>query len=126
MTVELANGTRLEARDVFGGPRMVNGVIRDVLRLEFDLREQTFLELRTLFRDNPATDHLFTYDDEGNKLEMGNGYNIFISIADEQRTIKNPPGVLAKEEVEDVFVVQLAQQTLAEHAEWLEAHNLNA
>lgn len=120
MILEFADGTQLQVRDIFGGPRLAMGVMRDTLKIEVDPSTIKFDELRALFKDNPNTTKLYTYttpkgSDKEVKTEIGEGYRIFLSIGEETRTVNGPPGKMAPTKYEEVYVVQIAQQTYEEY-----------
>lgn len=118
MVLEFADGTQLTILDIYGGPRDTLGATRDVLSIEFDTNTISFKELREFFMDNPNTNQLFTYvleNGEETKKEIGIGYNICISIAEVRRLIKTRPGTIVKPEIEDLYIVELAQQTYYEY-----------
>lgn len=123
MTLEFMDGTQLEVRDIYGGPRLVQGVMRDTLRIEVSPHVCGFDDLREMFMDNPNTRHLYTYvnnqDEDGksitSKVEVGEGYLIFVSISDEIRKVPPIPGKMVPDETEEIYVVQIAQQTYAEY-----------
>lgn len=123
MKLEFLDGTQLEVTNIFGGPRLVMGVMRDTLRIEISPNTIEFKDLKVLFKDNPATVMLYCYtdtvDDSGNvvteKNEIGEGYSIFVSVSDEERKVAAPPGRLAPDEIEEVFVVTIAQMTYQEY-----------
>ena len=102
---------------------MVQGVMRDTLRFEIDPTTTEFDKLKTYFKDRKRTDRLYLYNDPKNvngtdvvkKSLAGDGYNIFVSILDEERLVATPPGVLAKPQVEEVYTVTIAQETYDEH-----------
>lgn len=124
MILEFLDGTQLKVRDIFGGPRIVMGVMRDTFRIEVDHDVSTFEELKKLFKDNPNAKILYTYvddvDEDGNtiqkRVEAGEGYTIFVSITDETRRVNNVPGRIAPEKTEEVYVIQIAQQTYDEYS----------
>lgn len=123
MKLEFLDGTQLEVINIFGGPRLVMGVMRDTLRIEVSPNTIDFKDLKTLFKDNPATALLYCYtetvDESGNNIteknEIGEGYSIFVSVSDEERKVAAPPGRLAPDEIEEVFVVTIAQMTYQEY-----------
>lgn len=125
MILEFLDGSQLEVLNVFGSPRLVMGVMRDTLRIEVDPKTIGFDELKSKFKDNPQTKMLYTYltvarNDEPDedapleKVAVGEGYSIFVSISNEQRAITTPPGVLAPVEYEEIYAVTIAQMTYQE------------
>lgn len=125
MILEFIDGIQIEVEAIFGGPRLINGVMRDTLRIEVNPNTIGFNDLKALFKDNSATSMLYTYtnniDEEGNtiteKNTIGEGYNIFVSISDETRKVVTPPGMLLPDTMEDVFIVTIAQMTYQEYHE---------
>lgn len=125
MILEFVDGTQIEVEAIFGGPRLINGVMRDTLRIEVSPNTIGFDDLKSLFKNNPATSMLYSYtnniDEEGNaiteKNTIGEGYNIFVSISDETRKVVTPPGMLLPDKLEDIFIVTIAQMTYQEYHE---------
>lgn len=125
MILEFVDGTQIEVEAIFGGPRLINGVMRDTLRIEVSPDTIGFDDLKSLFKNNPATSMLYSYtnniDEEGNtiteKNTIGEGYNIFVSISDETRKVVTPPGMLLPDKLEDIFIVTIAQMTYQEYHE---------
>lgn len=125
MILEFVDGTQIEVEAIFGGPRLINGVMRDTLRIEVSPDTIGFDDLKVLFKNNPATSMLYSYtnniDGEGNtiteKNTIGEGYNIFVSISDETRKVVTPPGMLLPDKLEDIFIVTIAQMTYQEYHE---------
>lgn len=123
MILEFVDGTQIEIKNIFGGPRLINGVMRDTLRIEVDPDTIGFTDLKALFKDNPGTSILYNYtydlNEEGDvitvKNTIGEGYNIFVSISDETRKVASPPGMLAPDKMEDIFIVTIAQMTYQEY-----------
>lgn len=118
MILEFLDKSQLDVLSIFGGPRLINGVMRDTLRIEVSPSIITFDELKASFKDNPKTATLYTYsnfDDPTIKHEAGIGYMIFVSITDEERRIISPPGKMVPDEFEEVFIVTIAQMTYQEY-----------
>lgn len=123
MILEFLDGSKIDVNAIFGGPQLVNGVLRDTLRIEVDPTTISFNDLKSHFKDNPKTSMLYSYtdglDDSGNpievKNEIGEGYNIFVSISDEERKKSTPPGRIQPDQMEEVFVVTIAQMTYQEY-----------
>lgn len=123
MILQFKDGSKLNVLDIFGGPRLIMGVMRDTLRIEVDPSTTSFGELKALFKNNPNTSTLYSYtdavDDQNRpvikKNEIGEGYEIFVSITDEERRITPPPGKMAPDQIEEVFVVTIAQMTYQEY-----------
>lgn len=129
MILQFKDGTQLDVLGIFGGPRLIMGVMRDTLRIEVDPSSVTFDKLKALFKNNPNTSTLYTYTetvDDNNrpiikKNEVGEGYEIFVSISDEERRITPPPGKMAPDQIEEVYVVTVAQMT---YQEYQQAHDV--
>ena len=122
MILEFANGDQIQVNAIYGSPKLINGVMRDVLRIEINPELYEFDELKSKFKDNPNTSTLYTYPEIENadnastmKTEIGEGYKIFVSISDEERHIQQVPGKLAPAITEEVYVVTIAQQTYEEY-----------
>lgn len=122
MILEFLNGEQITVNAIFGGPKLISGVMRDTLRIEINPETISFDDLKSKFKDNSNLSKLYAYsesiDSEGNmnlvKTEIGEGYNIFISISDEERHIQQVPGKLAPAVTEEVYIVTIAQQTYEE------------
>lgn len=123
MKLEFANGEQIDVKAIFGGPKLIMGVLRDTLRIEVDPETITFDNLKQIFTSTSMVSTLYTYSeslDENNqktsvKTTLGEGYKIFVSISDEVRRINQVPGKLAPDKTEEVYVVTIAQQTYQEH-----------
>lgn len=123
MILELLDGTQLEVKNIFGGPRLIDGIMRDTLRIEVDPAVIEFNTLKNLFEDNPNTALISTYtevtDDNGEttnvKTDIGEGYQLFVSIADTKRKVTPPPGRLVPDTYEEVYIVTIAQLTYQEY-----------
>lgn len=123
MILQFKDGTQLDVLGIFGGPRLIMGVMRDTLRIEVDPSTTSFGELKTLFKNNPNTSTLYSYtesvDDNNRPIikrnEIGEGYEIFVSISDEHRRVTPPPGKIVPDQLEEVFVVTIAQMTYQEY-----------
>ena len=96
MILEFVDGSQLEVSTIIGGPKLINGVLRDTLQIEVDPSTIEFNELKNKFKDNQNTSKLYTYveDEDGNitdeKVEIGEDYSIFVSISDEEKKIVSP------------------------------------
>ena len=55
MFLQFSDKSRIEVRNIFGGSTLVNGVLRDTLRIEIDPSVTNYDELCELFKDNPKT-----------------------------------------------------------------------
>jgi hypothetical protein len=124
MILELLDGTQIEVKNIFGGPRLIDGVMRDTLRIEVDPDTIAFGVLKSYFKDNPSTALMSTYNDveedgevKSVKSDIGEGYQIFVSITDEERKVTPPPGRLVADTYEEVFIVTMAQLTYQEYTE---------
>jgi hypothetical protein len=120
MKIELNDGRQLEVKAVFGSNRLINGSFRDTFRIEIDPQEESLIELQKLFKNNPNTSRIYSYitnEETGETVKtlMGEGYTIFISVANEMRELPITPGLLAPPVQEDINVVTIAQMTYAEH-----------
>lgn len=118
MMLEFLDGSKLQVLDIYGGPKDVLGAVRDVLTIEFDPSYTSFEELREFFIDNPNTNRLFSHiieNGENVKKEIGIGYNLCVSISEIRRLIKTKPGTMEKPRIEDVYIVELGQQTYYEY-----------
>lgn len=122
MIIEFLNGEQLEVNSIYGAPRLVDGVIRDVLKIEVNINNDKS-NLERLFKDNPNAFKIYSYsetpDENGGvkstKTLMAEGYTIFISIDTEEKVIKHPPGRLLPDTKENVRVIMIAQQTYEEY-----------
>jgi hypothetical protein len=125
MTLEFNDGTKIEVITIFGGPRLCQGHMRDVLTFEISPTSNTFDNLRKLFIDNRKTKLMYTYTnwtDEHNtsgttKNLIGESYSMLVSITLERRQVPVPPGKLMPVTMEDVFIVRMAQLTVEEYDE---------
>lgn len=124
MTLEFLDGTQLEVITIIGGPKLIGGVMRDTLQIEVDPSVATLEQLKALFKDPIKCRTLYGYNeavDESTdqvstvRETIGEGYTIFVSVADEERRIAAPPGYLQPDTIEEVYVVQIAQLTYAEY-----------
>lgn len=123
MILEFLDKSQIEIIAIFGSPKLVMGVMRDTLNIEVSPSSISFEDLKSHFKDNPKTGTLYTYgettDETGNivtgKITIGEGYNIFVSITDENRKAPSPPGRLVPDKIEEVYVVSIAQMTYQEH-----------
>lgn len=121
MQLKFVDGSSIQVLSIFGGPRLINGVMRDTLRIEVAPETISFEDLKSHFKNNPKTVKLYTIEPstdgstEAKESEIGEGYRIFVSIAEEQKRISAPPGKLVPPKYEDIYVVQIAQQTYEEY-----------
>lgn len=122
--IELMDGSSISVKRVFGGPRIVDGVKRDVLRIEFDDSVEDQVIEKT-FKNNKNAFKLYTYSDtptenggtSSNKILMGTGYTIYLGIKVEEKTIPHKPGLLLPDIKETIKTVELAQITYEEYQE---------
>jgi len=123
MILEFYDQSQINVKGIFGGPKLIGNIIRDTLRIEVDPSTITFDELRNKFRNSFNLSLLYTYSETPtdteetaiNKNLIGEGYKIFVSISEEERVVPHMPGLLAPEEKETIYVVNIAQQTWDEH-----------
>lgn len=123
MLLEFLDGSQLEVNEIFAGPKLVMGVMRDTLRIEIPPDKSTFNELLTKFKDVDNCRTLFTYtddiDENGNpvvvKNTIGEGYCIFVSVTYEERLVRCSPGVLLPDKTESLYIVTIAQMTFNEY-----------
>lgn len=121
MVLEFNDTSRLEVLTIIGGPKLINGVLRDTLEIEVDPSTINFDELKRQFKEEKIS-KLYTYvddiDEEGNavqvRTEIGEDYTIFVSISDEERKIVQSPGKVLPDKYEEVYIVTIAQITYAE------------
>lgn len=119
--LELLDGQQIEVVRILGGPRLINGVMRDTLSIEVDPSTMSLDELASIFKDSSKTNHLFTYIDENDskvKVEIGEGYDIFVSAHLEHRKVDRVPGKIAPDQYEDIIVVNIAQLTYDEYQDF--------
>lgn len=126
MVLEFQDGMQLNIIGIYGGPQTIDGVERDVFRIVIPQNVMSKADLTTLFKDNPEkTNRLYTYgevpDELGfpkeTKILSGQGYNIFISIQEEQDVRRGIPGRLFKEVITDVYAIYMAQMTYDEYVQ---------
>ena len=124
MILEFMDGSQIEVLSIHGGPRLILGAMRDTLNIELSPEKYSFDELRNHFKDNPKTAFLYTYTEkniyadppvEPVRIDLGEGYKIFVSILNETKEIPKEPGKLEPPQFQEVFVVTMAQITYAEH-----------
>lgn len=120
MTIEFMNGETLEVKQVFGGARLIDGIKRDVLRIEVSPTIEKE-ELERLFKDNPNAFRIYSYINReespniAKRVIMAEGYTIFIGITSEKKIIPHQPGLLLPDKSEFVNVVSIAQITYEEY-----------
>lgn len=126
MKIEFLDGSQIDVITIFGGPRLINGVMRDTLNIEVSPETIGFEELKAHFNNNPKTSTLYSYTEEQTgdgialqKNKIGDGYNIFVSITDETRRQQTPPGVLAPDVMENVYIVTISQMTYQEYQDFI-------
>ncbi len=123
MILEFEDGQQITVKAILGGPRLVDGVMRDVLRVEIDPETMAFRDVKTLFTQPSKTNHLYTYGEEPDengdpvvkKILSGEGYNHFVSISEERRRVIYPPGRIRPPEYEEIIAVCVAQMTYEEY-----------
>ena len=124
MTIEFQDGDTMDVTAIYGNSQMVDGVMRDVWRIIVPRSYKTKEELLAIFRDNPKkTCRIYTYgetpgltgDPYTKKILSGQGYNIFISIQEEEEKRVGIPGRLFREVVEKVYAIYIAQMTYDEY-----------
>ena len=117
MILEFLDKSQIEVKAIFGSPRLILGTMRDTLNIEVSPSVCSFETLKEHFKDNPKTMFLYTYteDSESHRIEIGQGYKVFVSITNEIREIPNEPGKLAPVSTEEVYVVTMAQLTYQEY-----------
>lgn len=123
MIIELMDGTQIKnVKNVYGGPKLIQGVVRDTLRIEIDGKE-SIKDLLDIFTNNPNTIKMYTYntkvnDDKSESLEkvlMGEGYTICVSIDRVTKNIPHQPGLLLPDKKEEIIEVMMAQLTYEEY-----------
>lgn len=120
MTIEFMNGETLEVKQVFGGARLIDGIKRDVLRIEVSPTIEKE-ELERLFKDNPNAFRIYSYVSReesptiAKRVIMAEGYTIFIGVTSEKKIIPHRPGLLLPDKSEFVNVVSIAQMTYEEY-----------
>lgn len=123
--LEFADGRRINVESIYGGPQLINGAMRDTLKIEVDPKEFNFNSLKALFGEpsNLETISFITETDgsgdvkSGTELKttIGTGYTILVSISDEFRTESPVPGSMNPPSTKEVIVVTISQETYAEH-----------
>ncbi len=115
MILEFATGVKIEVQNIFGSSQLIFGSMRDTLTIEVSPQTITFERLKQLFEYNiDGTSILYSQTDE-ERCEIGKGYSIFVSITDEYRMKQKEPGCLIPDELEEVYIVKIAQMTYAEY-----------
>jgi len=105
------NDTQIEVMQIFGGPRLLYGSMRDVLTIEIEVKEGNTVDvIKKLFLENIGSGTLYAITDN-DKTEIGQGYNILVSVADEYREVVPTPGKREPLTIEEVYIVTLAQST---------------
>lgn len=123
MKLRFMDSKVIDVLRIYGGPKLVNGIKRDVLRIEVDPDTITFDELKKCFENNPHTMIMYTEStsttDDGEPMteiiELGEGYTQFLSQTIEDITIPHTPGKLEPDITQKTFVVQIAQMTWEEY-----------
>jgi hypothetical protein len=125
MLLEFIDGKQLTVNEIFGGPKLVNGVMRDTLRIEISPDTASMEDLKAMFKDQQKCRTLYSIrddeDEDGNPIQVrntiGEGYTIFVSISDEERIIKCAPGILVPDTIEEVYIATISQMTYNEYVE---------
>lgn len=123
MKLEFADGRQIEVIAIYGGPRLIQGSMRDTLRIEVNPSLINFDNLKALFMDSDNLSTIYSITESTNetgdmvetKSEIGEGYTLFVSISDEVRNIAQIPGKLEPPTSEEIYTVTIAQETYAEH-----------
>lgn len=123
MLLEFLDGSQIEVNEIFGGPKLIMGVMRDTLRIEVSPDTMTIDELKAHFKNQEKCRTLYSYtddvDDDGAPIvvrnTIGEGYTIFVSVSDEERLVRCQPGLLRPDKVEEVLVVTVAQMKYNEY-----------
>ena len=114
MILELADGTQLNIKNIFAGPKLIDGVMRDTFRIEVDPEVINFDDLKKIFSDTSRTLTMSTYNDDV-KTCIGEGYSLFVSLSDTKRKVSPPPGKLVPDSYEEIYIVTMAQLTYQEY-----------
>ena len=114
MILEFIDGSQISVNNIFGSMRLIFGSMRDTLAIEVDPLLYTFDDLRSHFKDNPKTAFLYTRDQNGNRIDLGEGYKIFVSMENEIREVKRDPGNIGVLQLEEVNIITIAQLTYQE------------
>lgn len=122
MILQFSDGQEIDVIAIFGRPRMINGCKRDVLSIEIDPNTMLIGHLETFFK-TAQKDVLYSIDDDGHRLKIGEGYNFLLAVRSENRLIDQMPGSMNPPEYEDIHIVELAQLNTEEyeayvHGEW--------
>lgn len=116
--IEFADTTQIEVLRIFGGPRFINGYTRDTLSFEIDPSYLSLIEAKEIFQDTNKTNRIFVYEDD-NKVEIAEGYCLYVSTRIENRVKQYPPGKVRIPEYEDIIVANIAQLTPDEYRHYL-------
>lgn len=117
MIIELMDGTQIvNVRNVYGGPKLIDGVVRDTLRIEIDISE-SIEDIENILFNNPNTMKMYTFntiinDDKSvteEKVLMCEGYNIGVYIKKVEKVIPHKPGFLLPDEKIEIIEVMMAQ-----------------
>ena len=133
MILEFNDGSQLEILRIFGSKHLIQGVYRDVLSIQIDQSANTIDNLKSIFADSNKTNHLYTpsedTDDKGNIInvttEIGEGYNLLLSVEPTRIEISAMPGKIVPPKYQDIYVVSIAQMTYDEYKEFLAKNNLS-
>ena len=123
--LEFADGRRINVESIYGGPQLINGAMRDTLKIEVNPQEFNFNSLKALFGEPSNLETISSIietnesDNVGSGTELktviGTGYTILVSISDEFRTEFPVPGSMNSPSTKEVIVVTISQETYAEH-----------
>lgn len=124
MKLRFMDGKEIDVLRIYGGPKLIDGIKRDVLRIEVDPDYILFDDLKRCFENNPNTMVMYTDSstvENGEPItelvELGVGYTKFISQTIENITIPHTPGKLEPDIVQKTYIVQIAQMTYDEYLE---------
>lgn len=125
LRLEFADGRRIDINAIYGSPQLVHGAMRDTLQIEIDPSKINFNSLKALFSEENNLEEIHSVTIEESKFDgqikedkvtIGQGYTILVSITDENRTVySDTPGTLTPPTIHEVFIVTIAQETYAEH-----------
>lgn len=121
MYLEFNDGTQLECIRILGGPRSINGIVRDCLSIEVDPNDITHNELIAYFKDPTNLVHLYTRELAGSlspRQEIGEGYMYAVDVRTESRKDTHAPGLMVPESYSNIRVLNIAQLTYEEYQLW--------
>jgi hypothetical protein len=115
MILEFKDGTQIEVNNIFGGPQLIFGSMRDCLTIEFDPDKYKFEELKQYFTDRSNTIIMYTYENN-ERIQVGEGYIKLVSISYEIRVVNNTViGPFSPPVTEEFYSVKIAQLNYAEY-----------